>query len=140
MSPTEGKPKRGRGRPRKVKVVEPDAVILPAIRRNPSELPLVMQTCDVHPTVTYRIGGFCERCYGDQTMVAAKKIDDMLIEKVVNDLATQVDKVLDTGDMAVLERFLGRIMARFSRPQEHVVGGIVKHVHFSGPIDFGARR
>lgn len=140
MSRTEEKPKKRRGRPKKIRTVEPDAIILPPAIRDPSQLPLTMLTCEVHPTVTYRIGGFCERCYGDQTMFAAKKIDDMLIEQVVDDMEKHVIRLLKTQDSAVLERFLGRVMARFSRPQEHVVGGTVKHVHFAGPVDFGARK
>lgn len=101
----------------------------------------VMQTCPSHATVTFRHGGFCEKCYSDDTaqrmMALDQKIDDLVLAQMDQIVGRILEK---TTDIAVVERFLGRVMSRFSRASETKVTGTMKALHLVAPVDFGKPR
>jgi len=98
---------------------------------------VVYQRCDAHPNVTYRMGGFCEQCYSEDSLQRVKSVDDALAEKVIAQMDTIIQQVLDSDDDAVIERFLGRILKRFDRPQKSEVHATLQAVHLHAPVDFG---
>lgn len=93
--------------------------------------------CPTHREVTYRRGGFCEKCYSEGTLQAVKNVDDTLVAEVINKLDVLIRQILDTDDDAVLERFLGRILSRFDKPKTSHHTMDVRAVHLHGPVDFG---
>lgn len=101
---------------------------------------LVFQVCSEHPEVSFRAGGFCEKCYGEQTVARTKQLDDALHEEVITQVQTIIQRVLASEDMSVVERFLGRVLARFDRPKEAYVHGTLKAVHLHAPVDFGKEK
>lgn len=131
------KGRRGRPAPRR-RVVKPLEVGgLPAVVE--PTVVTIMQTCPVHPSVTFRHGGFCEKCYADTAMDRVKKLDDTLAETVVEKFAGLVQQVLASENIDVIERFLGRVMARFDKPKQSQVSATLKAVHLHAPVDFGRK-
>lgn len=117
-------------------VVEPleGEIVAPETDRT---TPAVFQKCGAHPTVSYRIGGFCEKCYSEDSMMRMKQIDDALAEEVISKMQTHVQQLLESNDDAVIERFIGRVMKRFERPARSEVAHTLKAVHLHAPVDFG---
>lgn len=114
--------------------------LVPAIPEKPeSALPVVFQTCAEHPDISYRIGGFCERCYAEQTTARVKALDDAIDEQVVSQVGNLITRIIASDDVAVVERFLGRVMARFERPKQMEVHGTLRAVHLHAPVDFGKK-
>ena len=67
-------------------------------------------------------------------------IDDVLERKVLDSLDTLIDKIILKDDAVLLERFIGRILSRFSRPQEHKVQSQLTALHLVAGVDFGSGR
>ena len=97
----------------------------------------VFQKCPIHASVTYRVGGFCEKCYADASMGRVKAVDDALAETVVAKFSDLVEQVLNSNEPELIERFLGRVMARFDKPKQSQVSATLKAVHLHAPVDFG---
>lgn len=99
----------------------------------------VFQTCPIHTSVTFRHGGFCEKCYADTSMERVKVIDDALADTVVSKFSDLVQQVLDSKEPELIERFLGRVMARFDKPKQSQVSATIRAVHLHAPVDFGRK-
>jgi hypothetical protein len=138
MKKAKSKGRRGRPAPRR-RVVKPLEIGgLPAVPE-PGTPVEVMQTCPIHASVTFRHGGFCEKCYADTSMERVKTIDDALADTVVAKFSTLVQQVLNSDNVELIERFLGRVMARFDKPKQSQVSATLKAVHLHAPVDFGRR-
>ena len=111
-------------------VLEPETGLMP-----------VYMACPVHPTYSFRHGGFCEKCYGDESSQRLMALDKTLDGKILTQMDAILDRVLaaDTP-VEVIERFLGRILARFARPTESRVTGTVRGLFLTAPVDFGRQR
>lgn len=108
---------------------------LPAVREPTGTQ--VYRMCEHHVEIKYRVGGFCEKCYGDETKDRIMALDATLDEKVLTQLDVLIDKILLSDDLAMVERFIGRIMKRFSRPETKHIEARLQAVHLHGPVDFG---
>ncbi|KKK73106.1 hypothetical protein LCGC14_2897140, partial [marine sediment metagenome] len=97
-------------------------------------------TCPEHPEIKFRRGGFCEKCYSEKAVERMANIDDVLERKVLDSLDTLIDKIILKDDAVLLERFIGRILSRFSRPQEHKVQSQLTALHLVAGVDFGSGR
>ena len=97
-------------------------------------------TCPDHPEIKFRRGGFCERCYSEKAVERMAEIDNVLERKVLSSLDDLVEKVVSSNDPVLLERFIGRILSRFSRPQEHKVQSQLTALHLIAGVDFGSGR
>ena len=93
--------------------------------------------CEHHPSTTYRVGGFCEKCYGEETKDRIMQLDAKLDEAVLTQLDDLIDRIVKSDDLVMVERFLGRIMKRFSRPDTKRIEAKLQAVHLHGPVDFG---
>lgn len=131
MSRKKG-PGQGRYKPTVVK-----AEIVGSVATIPKAPPVVFQICPEHPDISYRHGGFCERCFNEQSVVRVKQLDDAINEKVITQVGDIIEKILGAEDIAVVERFLGRVLSRFERPKESHIHGTLRAVHLHAPMDFG---
>ncbi|MCB7130223.1 MAG: hypothetical protein J3T61_11870 [Candidatus Brocadiales bacterium] len=125
--------------PTAVEIVEA-AVLPPAKIESQRPGGQLVVNCEIHPDVEFRPGSFCEKCYSDKTLQRMMKLDEALDNKVLDQIDVLVQKILDADDKVLLERFLGRIMARFSRPSEHHVSGQLKALHLVAGVDFGKKQ
>lgn len=101
----------------------------------------VYVTCPHHASVQFRHGGFCEKCYEEDSQERMQKLDVALDEVVLSEIENIMRRIVkEDTPIEVVERFLGRIFTRFSRPQKHEVGGVVKALHLHAPVDFAQRR
>ena len=99
-----------------------------------------MMTCEYHPDIEFRTGGFCEKCYADKSMERMAKLDEALDTQVLDQIDILLKRVLDSKDDSLIERFLGRILNRFQRPTEHRISGQLKALHLVAGVDFGKRQ
>ncbi len=131
----------------KVKVKEaPELVdVLDALPADGTTVPAVpapagMQVytpCEYHVGTTYRIGGFCDKCYAEETKDRIMKLDAKLDEAVLSKLDDLIEKVIQSDDLNLIERFIGRMLKRFSRPETKRIEAKMQAVHLHGPVDFG---
>jgi hypothetical protein len=70
-------------------------------------------------------------------MALDAKIDEQVLVKAEEVIQRILHK--DT-DIAVVERFFGRLMARFGRASETKISGSVRALHLVAPVDFGRKR
>ena len=96
--------------------------------------------CPDHPEIKFRRGGFCEKCYAEKAVERMANIDDVLERKILDSLDVLIQKIIDKDDEVLLERFIGRILQRFSRPQEHKVQSQLTALHLVAGVDFGSGR
>ncbi|MFQ5752423.1 MAG: hypothetical protein ACE5HI_10535 [bacterium] len=122
-------------KPVEVEILPEDGTTVPAI---PTQTAMtVYQPCSIHPDITFRVGGFCEKCYGEETKDRIMRLDAKLDEKVLSQLEVMLERILASDDDAVIERFMNRIMKRFSRPETKRIEARMQAVHLHGPVDFG---
>jgi len=120
---------------KKIEVLPADGTTVPAVPA-PKGVQ-VYRACEVHVDTTYRVGGFCEKCYGEETKNRIMKLDAKLDDLVISQLDTMIERILDSEDNVLIERFLSRIMKRFSRPETKHIKAQMQAVHLHGPVDFG---
>lgn len=97
----------------------------------------VYRACETHVDTTYRIGGFCEKCYGEETKNRIMRLDATLDEAVLSKLDDLIEKVIQSDDLNLIERFIGRMLKRFSRPETKHIKAQMQAVLLHGPVDFG---
>ncbi len=122
-------------KPLEVEVLPPDGTTVPAVPA-PAGMQ-VYRTCPNHVETTYRVGGFCEKCYGEETKDRIMQLDATLDDAVLSKLDALIEQLLLSDDPVLIERFLGRIMKRFSRPETKHIKAQMQAVHLHGPVDFG---
>lgn len=136
--PTKTKTKKKKKAPLIIQEIEilPEAgTTVPAIPEPKSVTTYMM--CEAHVDTQFRVGGFCEKCYGEETKDRIMQLDVKLDELVLARLDTLVNLIVTSDDVNMIERFLGRIMKRFSRPDTKRVEARLQAVHLHGPVDFG---
>ena len=126
----------------KTKVQSVEVEVLPADGTTVPAVPApagtqVYRPCEIHTDITFRVGGFCEKCYGEETKNRIMKLDATLDEKVISQLDTMIERILNSDDDALIERFLSRILKRFDRPETKHIKAQLQAVHLHGPVDFG---
>jgi len=120
---------------KKIEVLPADGTTVPAVPAPAGAQ--VYRACSVHVDTTFRVGGFCEKCYGEETKNRIMKLDAKLDDLVISQLDTMIERILDSDDNVLIERFLSRIMKRFSRPETKHIKAQMQAVHLHGPVDFG---
>lgn len=126
-------------------VVEPE--VLPPVPAPESGHPTSYVACSLHPEVVYRRGGFCERCYAEDTLARVRAIDESFADvapAAALRLKEVLDLAVDSRDPEMLRVILRPILSavdmvqgRFRRPQEIEVRSRTQQVVVTGsPIDF----
>ena len=128
---------------------EQESVTVPHIDAEPVDLPAVPEprlpvrayvSCDTHTDVQFRVGGFCEKCYAEDSQDRLHRLDAKLDALVLQDVETLLSRIVDEKTpIEVVERFFARVMSRFSRPQKTEISGQVKALHLHAPVDFAKR-
>jgi len=129
------KPSKVKEKIKKIEALPADGTTVPAVPA-PAGMQ-VYRSCLVHTETTYRVGGFCEKCYGEETKDRIMRLDAKLDEAVLTKLDDLIERVIESDDLNLIERFIGRMLKRFSRPETKRIEAKMQAVHLHGPVDFG---